>query len=225
MPSPVKLAPSLLAADFARLKDVVEETAAAGADYLHLDVMDGRFVPNLTIGPLIVGAIRPHTDLTLDVHLMIENPERFLEDFARAGADSLTVHVEATEDLAKLVGAIHDLELRAGVAFSPGTPAKQASEVLDIIDLMLVMTVKPGFSGQSFMTAPLEQVKWLRELKLNGQTKALIQVDGGIDSHTAPQAEQAGAEVFVAASAIFNHQQGIAEGIAAIRTSLRRPEA
>ena len=196
-----------------------------GADWIHIDVMDGDLVLKINMGAVVVEAVQWASDLPLEVQLMIENPERLLEDFARAGANTVTVYVEATEDLAKLVGAIHDLELRAGVAFSPGTPAKQASEVLDIIDLMLVMTVKPGFSGQSFMTAPLEQVKWLRELKLNGQTKALIQVDGGIDSLTAPQAEQAGAEVFVAASAIFNHQQGIAEGIAAIRTSLRRPEA
>ena len=130
------------------------------------------------------------------------------------------MHVETTEDLKRLVGAIHDLGLRAGVAISPGTLAERASEVLDSLELMLVMTVVPGFSGQSFLTEPLEQVKWLREQKLDGRTKARIQVDGGIDSQTAPQAKQAGAEVFVAASAIFKFEPGIAQGIAAIRNSL-----
>jgi ribulose-phosphate 3-epimerase len=214
------LAPSILSADFLHLEDAIQAAEKGGADWIHIDVMDGHFVPNITMGPVVVEAVRRASDLPLDVHLMIENPERYLEDYAKAGADSLTVHVEATEDLAKLVRAIQDMGLRAGAAISPGTPAGQASEVLSNIDLMLVMTVKPGFSGQSFMAEPLEQVKWLRDLKLEGRTKALIQVDGGIDSHTAPLAEQAGAEVFVAASAIFKHEQGIAKGIAAIRSSL-----
>lgn len=219
------LAPSILSADFLHLEDAIQAAEEGGADWIHIDVMDGHFVPNITMGPVVVKAVRRASDLPLDVHLMIENPQRYLEDFAGAGADSLTVHVEAAEDLEKLVGAIHDLGLRAGVAISPGTSAEQASEVLSNVDLMLVMTVRPGFSGQSFMTEPLEQVKWLRERKLEGRTKALIQVDGGIDSQTAPQAKQAGAEVFVAASAIFQYEQGIASGIAAIRNSLERPEA
>jgi ribulose-phosphate 3-epimerase len=181
-------------------------------------------VPNITMGPVVVEAVRRASGLPLDVHLMIENPDRYLEDFAEAGADSLTVHVEATEELANLVSAIKGLGLQAGVAISPGTPAEQASGVLNDIDLVLVMTVKPGFSGQSFMSEPLEQVKLLRDLKLEGRTEALIQVDGGIDSLTAPQAARAGAEVFVAASAIFKHEHGIAEGIAAIRTSLGHPQ-
>jgi ribulose-phosphate 3-epimerase len=219
------LAPSILSADFLHLEDAIQAAEKGGADWIHIDVMDGHFVPNITMGPVIVEAVRRASDLPLDVHLMIENPGHYLEDFAKAGADWLTVHVEASDELVNLVEAIQDLGLRAGVAISPGTPIEQASEVLNTVDLMLVMTVKPGFSGQSFMSEPLEQVKLLRELKLGGRTKALIQVDGGIDSHTAPQAAEAGAEVFVAASAIFNNEQGIAEGIAAIRTSLERREA
>ena len=214
------LAPSILSADFLHLEDAIQAAEKGGADWMHIDVMDGHFVPNITMGPVVVEAVRRATDLPLDVHLMIENPERYIGDFANAGADSLTVHVETTDDLKRLVGAIHDLGLRAGVAISPGTLAERASEVLDSLELMLVMTVVPGYSGQSFITEPLEQVKWLREQKLDGRTKARIQVDGGIDSQTAPQAKQAGAEVFVAASAIFKFEQGIAQGIAAIRNSL-----
>ena len=186
------LAPSILSADFLHLEDAIQAAEKGGADWIHIDVMDGHFVPNITMGPVFVEAMRRASDLPLDVHLMIENPEQYIGDFANAGADSLTVHIEATEDLEALVNRIHDLDLRAGVAISPGTLAERASEVLDGIELLLVMTVVPGFSGQSFMTEPLEQVKWLRELKLDGQTKALIQVDGGIDSQTAPQAKQAG---------------------------------
>ena len=214
------LAPSILSADFLHLEDAIQAAEKGGADWIHIDVMDGHFVPNITMGPVVVKAVRRASDLPLDVHLMIENPERYIGDFANAGADSLTVHAEATEDLTTLVNRIHDLGLRAGVAISPGTLAERTSGVLDSIELMLVMTVVPGYSGQSFMTEPLEQVKWLHELKLDGQTKALIQVDGGIDSQTAPHAKQAGAEVFVAASAIFKNEQGIAQGIAAIRNSL-----
>ena len=215
------IAPSILSADFLHLEDAIQAADKGGADWIHIDVMDGHFVPNITMGPVVVEAVRRSSDLPLDVHLMIENPAAYLDNFAKAGADSITVHVEATNELVKLIGAIQDLGLRAGVAISPGTPAEQASEVLESVDLMLVMTVKPGFSGQSFMPEPLEQVKWLHESK----TKALIQVDGGIDSQTAPLAAKAGAEVFVAASAIFNHEHGISEGITAIRTSLEHQKA
>ncbi|MEE9217001.1 MAG: ribulose-phosphate 3-epimerase [Anaerolineales bacterium] len=214
------IAPSILSADFLHLEDAIQAAEKGGADWIHIDVMDGHFVPNITMGPVVLEAVRRASDLPLDVHLMIENPHRYLEDFANAGADSLTVHVEAVEDLENIVSVTHDLGLRAGIAISPGTRAEQASDVLNTIDLMLVMTVNPGYSGQSFMTEPLEQVKWLRELKTEDRMNALIQVDGGIDSHTAPMAERAGAEVFVAASAIFNYEQGIAKGIAAIRSSL-----
>jgi len=218
------IAPSILSADFLHLEDAIQAAEKGGADWIHIDVMDGHFVPNISMGPVVVEAVRRASDLPLDVHLMIEDPERYLDDFANAGADSLTVHVEATEDLKGLVGAVHGLGIRAGVAISPGTRAERALEVLNSIELMLVMTVVPGFSGQSFMSESLEQVRWLRDRQLEGQTKALIQVDGGIDSQTAPQAMQAGAQVFVAASAIFKYEQGIPQGIAAIRSALEQPE-
>ena len=218
------LAPSILSADFLHLEDAIQAAEKGGADWIHVDVMDGHFVPNITMGPVIVKAVRRASSLPLDVHLMIQNPHRYLEDFANAGADSLTVHVEAAENLEQLVRAVQDLGLRAGVAISPGTPAEQTLEVLDRIDLLLVMTVRPGFSGQSFMPEPLRQVEIVRELKVQGRIRALIQVDGGIDARTAPQAARAGAEVFVAASAIFNHEHGISKGIAAIRDSLESVE-
>jgi len=214
------LAPSILSADFLHLEDALKAAEMGGADWIHIDVMDGHFVPNLTMGPVVVKAVRRATDLPLDVHLMIETPQRFLEDFAKAGADSLTVHVEATREVEQIVKAIKDLGLRAGVAISPGTPADLATRVLDSIDVLLVMTVHPGFSGQSFLREPLQEVGRFRESKLKGRTQALIQVDGGIDAQTAPLAAQAGAEVFVAASAIFGHPEGIAVGIGAIRSSL-----
>ncbi|MFQ5944040.1 MAG: ribulose-phosphate 3-epimerase [Anaerolineales bacterium] len=214
------LAPSILSADFLHLEDAIQVAEQSGADWIHVDVMDGHFVPNITMGPVVVQAMRQATSLPLDVHLMIENPQRYLEDFVKAGADSLSVHAEAVEDLAQIVSAIQGLGVRTGVAISPGTPADRALEVLDRIDLMLVMTVKPGFSGQSFMPEPLQEVEKLRDLKLGNRMQALIQVDGGIDAVTAPLAAQAGAEVFVSASAIFGHEQGIAAGIESIRNSL-----
>lgn len=219
------LAPSILSADFLHLEDAIQAAEKGGADWIHIDVMDGHFVPNITMGPVIVKAVRRATRLPLDVHLMIETPQRYLEDFAVAGADSLTVHVEATTDLEQVTQAIRDLGLRAGVAINPGTPIGRVKKALERIDLLLVMTVNPGFSGQTFMPGPLQEVEQLRELKLQRRTKALIQVDGGIDARTAPLAAQAGAEIFVAASAIFKHKEGIAAGIEAIRGSLATLEA
>lgn len=214
------LAPSILSADFLHLEDALQAAEKGGADWIHIDVMDGHFVPNITMGPVVVKAVRRATALPLDVHLMVESPRRFLDDFAEAGADSLTVHVEATNELERLVEAIQDLGLRAGVAISPGTSADRVLPVLDRIDVVLVMTVRPGFSGQSFMAEPLLEVRRLHELIMKEQAQALIQVDGGIDAQTAPVAAQAGAEVFVAASAIFGHPEGIPVGIRAIRDSL-----
>ena len=219
------IAPSILSADFLHLEDAIQAAEKGGADWIHIDVMDGHFVPNLTMGPVVVEAVRRATGLPLDVHLMIDAPQRYLEDYAKAGADSLTVHAEATNDLEQVTRSIKDLGLRAGVAMSPGTSVDHAPKALKRIDLLLVMTVNPGFSGQSFMPEPLKEVERLRKLKLQRRTKALIQVDGGIDADTAPLAAQAGAEVFVAASAIFKHKQGIAAGIEAIRGSLASMEA
>ena len=214
------LAPSILSADFLHLEEAIQNAEGGGADWIHVDVMDGHFVPNITMGPVVVRAVRRATMLPLDVHLMIESPERYLQDFADAGADSLTVHAEATDDLGAMVAAIKDLGVKAGVAISPGTPAERAADVLAELDLMLVMTVVPGFSGQSFMREPLQEVLKVREWKDQSLTQALIQVDGGIDAETAPRAAAAGAEVFVAASAVFKHEDGIAAGIDAIRSAL-----
>jgi ribulose-phosphate 3-epimerase len=214
------LAPSILSADFLHLEDAIQAAEKAGADWIHIDVMDGHFVPNITMGPVVVKAIRRATTLPLDVHLMIETPQRYLESFAGAGADSLTVHVEAADDLGTTLEAIRELGLRTGVAISPGTPADRALDVIDGLDLFLVMTVRPGFSGQAFMPEPLVEVEQVSKWKRDGQTNALLQVDGGIDANTAPFAAQAGAEVFVASSAVFDHKEGIAVGMDAIRDSL-----
>lgn len=214
------LAPSILSADFLHLEDAIQTAEAGGADWIHIDVMDGHFVPNITMGPVVVEAARRATALPLDVHLMIESPERHFEAFSQAGADSLTVHIEAVPDPRSAIDKIHALELRAGIALSPGTPADRISNVLEMVDLVLVMTVNPGFSGQAFMPEALDKVEQVRSWIRDGRTQASIQVDGGIDSSTAPLAAQAGAEVFVAASAIFRHEGGIVDGIRAIRESL-----
>ncbi len=221
----ITLAPSILSADFLQLGAAIEAVEAAGADWIHIDVMDGHFVPNLTMGPVIVRAVRRATALPLDVHLMIESPEKHLEDYAKAGADSLTVHVEATDDLAAAVSNIHRLGLRAGAALSPGTPVSTLSGALEALDLALVMTVHPGYAGQAFMADQLPKAGELRRLREAGKTEALIEVDGGISAETAPEAAAAGADVFVAASAVFKHPAGIAAGVTALRQALETAPA
>ncbi|MEK6588278.1 MAG: ribulose-phosphate 3-epimerase [Chloroflexota bacterium] len=218
------LAPSILSADFLRLGDAIREVEAAGADWIHIDVMDGHFVPNITMGPVVVQAARRATGLPLDVHLMIAEPERYLEAFSDAGADSLTVHVEAAGHLHRTIEAIHGLGLHAGVALNPATPTGHLSEILPIVDILLVMTVNPGFSGQTFIPESLRKVEQIRGWRNAGLTRARIQVDGGITPETAPLAARAGADVFVAASAIFEHAGGISAGARAILESLA-PEA
>lgn len=213
------LAPSILSADFLALGEAIHEAEAGGADWIHIDVMDGHFVPNLTIGPVIVQACRHATSLPLDVHLMIERPEGFIQAFADAGADSLTVHAEAGPNLHRTLGAIHALGLRCGVAINPGTPVDAVHEVLLLADLILVMTVNPGFSGQAFIESALEKVSKVKAWREEGRTEALIQVDGGIDAETAPLALRAGADVFVAATAVFRHPSGIQAGLDALRAS------
>jgi ribulose-phosphate 3-epimerase len=211
------LSTSILSSDFGHLADQIAETEAAGTDWIHIDVMDGQFVPNLTMGPVIVRACRQATELPLDVHLMIETPERLVDAFAKAGANRLTIHVEAAQDLQAALQQILDLGLHASVAISPDTPAEAALPALELVDMVLIMTVHPGYSGQAFMPEMLPKVKSMRALLDELNPEAWIQVDGGIDARTLPQVKAAGANVFVAASAIYRHPDGIAAGIKALR--------
>jgi len=199
-----KIAPSILSADFARLGEQIELVDKAGADVIHVDVMDGHFVPNITIGPLIVSAIRPVTDLPLDVHLMIENPDRYIEAFAGAGADYITVHVEACPHLHRSLQAIRELGVKAGVALNPHTPVSAVAEALDVLDLILIMSVNPGFGGQKFIPRALHKLKATRELlTATGMGHIEVEVDGGVKSGNIREIAEAGAEILVAGSAIF----------------------
>ena len=197
----IKIAPSILSADFARLGE--EGRAIASADYLHVDVMDGHFVPNLTIGPPVVAALRKVTDLPLDVHLMIENPDRYIADFAAAGADIITVHLEAAVHLHRTVQLIRSLGKKAGVSINPATPVSALEVILDDLDLVLVMSVNPGFGGQSFIPAALTKIDQLRrEIDRRG-LRVELEVDGGVKTDNIGLIARAGADVFVAGSAVF----------------------
>lgn len=218
----IKLAPSILSADFARLGEQVKEAEAAGADYIHVDVMDGHFVPNLTMGPVVVAAIRPITRLPLDVHLMIETPEKYLGDFADAGADIITVHQEACTHLHRIVEQIKGLNKRAGVAINPATPIGTLEEILPFIDLVLVMTVNPGFGGQSFVETMPQKIAATRKMIDARGLKVELEVDGGIHPQTAPRAVSAGARVLVAGSAIFNEHESVAQAIKNLRDSITK---
>lgn len=213
------IAPSILSANFANLAEAIQQAETAGANWIHLDVMDGSFVPNITFGAVIVAACRKITRLPLDVHLMINRPELHLQTFVDAGADSLTVHVEACPHLHRSLQRIRELGCKAGVALNPGTPATALGEVLPLLDLALVMTVNPGFAGQAFIPQMLPKITQVRQMLENGGSQALLQVDGGITPQTLPLTQNAGADVFVAASAIFQHPLGIAAGIAALQAA------
>jgi len=216
----VRLAPSILSADFGRLGEQVAEATKAGADYIHIDVMDGHFVPSITIGAPVVAAIRRWTNLPLDVHLMIETPERQVNQFADAGADIISVHIEACPHIHRVVQTIKELGVKAGAALNPGTPVDRLKEVLPSLDLVLVMTVNPGFGGQTFIEDTLDKVARLRVELDRRSLAAELEVDGGINAEIAPRVVRVGARVLVAGSAVFHPGQTVAETLAKIRASL-----
>ena len=224
MAAKIKLAPSILSADFGRLGEQVVEATRAGADYIHIDVMDGHFVPNITVGPLVVAAIRPHTHLPLDVHLMIESPEKYIQQFAQAGANIITVHVEVCPHLHRVVESIQELGVKAGVSLNPSTPLTAVDEVLSALDLVLLMSVNPGFGGQQFIESTVGKIARLRNRLDELGLAAELEVDGGINAEIAPRVAKAGARVLVAGAAVFNKKESVSQALARIRENLRKLE-
>lgn len=212
----IKIAPSILSADFSRLGDDIKAVEEAGADYIHVDVMDGHFVPNITIGPLVVQAIRPVTKLPLDVHLMIENPDRYIEEFAKAGADIISVHVEASLHLHRTVQLIKQQGVKAGVVINPATPVDSIKHIIQDVDLVLLMTVNPGFGGQAFIQSVVPKIKEVSDLVQTQGLNVEIEVDGGVNPETARLCVEAGANVLVAGSAIYG-KKDLKDAIKAIR--------
>ncbi len=215
---PIKIAPSILSADFTRLGEQVRAAEAAGADYIHVDVMDGHYVPNITLGPLVTDAVKCSTSLPVDVHLMIERPERYITDFVKAGADILTIHQEVSPHLHRQVAAIREFGARAGVSLNPSSSLTLIEEILPYVDLVLIMSVNPGFGGQSFIPSSVSKVQRLRQMLVERQLDVEIEIDGGIAPDTAPDVVAAGARVLVAGSAIYG-KGNLQENIQALRAA------
>ena len=219
----VIIAPSILAADFTRLGDQVKEAADAGADMFHIDIMDGRFVPNISMGPMVVEAVKRVTNLPLDVHLMIVEPERYVKTFIDAGASSLSVHLEASPHLHRTLQSIREAGCRAGVAINPHSPALLLHEIIGMVDIINVMTVNPGFGGQSFLPEAMPKIAQLKAMAGDRHSPVDIEVDGGINLETVSAAVESGANVLVIGTAIFNHPAGITAGLRQIREMLETP--
>lgn len=218
MANPICFSPSLLSSDFAAFGQDAKLSAEAGAELLHFDVMDGQFVPNITFGAGVVQALRPHSMALFDVHLMIENPDRYIEDFVRAGADIISVHAEACTHLQRVLSHIRQCGAKAGVALNPHTPLCQLENVLDDLDLILIMTVNPGFGGQSFIPQSLPKVRQARQMLDIAQSNAWLEVDGGVNSATIASIVNEGADMFVAGSALFGQPQGFKAALSELRS-------
>ena len=220
MKEKIKLAPSILSADFARLGEQVAEVTRAGADYIHIDVMDGHFVPNITIGAPVVASIQSSTSLPLDVHLMIEHPEQYIPDFAASGADIITVHVEVCPHLHRILQCIKATGKKAGVALNPATPLSLIEEIIPDVDLILIMSVNPGFGGQDFIPAALPKIANLRKILDERKLSAELEVDGGITADNAPHIVEAGGRVLVAGASVFKTEEGITQALQKIREAV-----